>query len=35
MSTNPNYVIPKEKGKCDLCALNYDFESEVCQKELS
>lgn len=39
MFSNPSYNIPgdkeekeKEKGKCDLCALNYDFESEVCQE---
>ena len=35
MSQNPSYNIPgddEEKGKCELCALNYDFESEVCQE---
>jgi len=35
MSRNPSYNIPgddEEKGKCELCALNYDFESEVCQE---
>ena len=32
MSSNPSYIIPEEKGKCELCGLNYDFESEVCQE---
>ena len=32
MSRNPSYIIPEEKGKCELCELNYNFESEVCQE---